>query len=353
MFKLIDLYIARTLLGTTFISLAVLIGLSTLISFIDQMKRIGRGTYDMTAAGVYVFLSIPREIEQFFPMATLLGGLIGMGLLASHSELVVMQAAGQSRWDIIKSAMKSALLMVLFVMALGEWVAPVSEAKAKEIRTQAISGGSLISSDNLVWAKDGDNFVSIGEVVDRDLLRDVSVYEFGDDLKLRQITTATAARFSDGLWQLSNVSYTFMADETVRGQTVRQGSWQSTLTPDKLGVVTVKPEALSIQGLAEYITYLQNNSQDTARFDLALWRKILQPLSVGVMLLMALSFVFGPLRSVTMGARIILGVLAGFGFFVTNQVFGSLSLVYQMPPLMGALLPSLLFGGIAAYLLRR
>lgn len=353
MFKILDLYIARTLLSTTIMSLTVLVGLSSLIKFIDQMRKVGTGSYDMTTAGVYVLLGMPREIELFFPMATLIGGLIGMGMLASHSELVVMQSAGQSRWDITKSAMKTAILMVLFVMAMGEWVAPKSEAKAKEIRTQAISGGSLFSSERLTWAKDGDNFVSIGEVVDHNVLRDIKVYEFDAELNLRQITSAKQADFVDGQWQLQAVNYTFIGDRKIRGQDIELGSWRSTLTPDKLGVVAVKPEALSIQGLADYVAYLENNSQDSGRYTLALWRKILQPLSVCVMLLMALSFVFGPLRSVTMGARVIMGVLAGFAFFISNEVFGSMSLVYQMPPILGALLPSAVFAGIAGYLLRR
>ncbi len=353
MFKILDLYIARTLLGTTTISLAVLVGLSSLIKFVEQMKSVGRGSYDMTVAAVYVLLSLPREIEQFFPMATLLGGLIGMGILASNSELVVMQAAGQSRWNITVSAMKSALLMVLFVMALGEWVAPVTEAKAKEIRTQAISGGSLFSSDRLVWAKDGDNFVSIGEVLDRNTLLNISVYEFDEQLNLKQITAAQRAEFIDDQWQLHKVNYTFVGNQKIRGQYIELGTWQSTLTPDKLGVVTVKPEALSIQGLTDYVTYLNNNSQDAGRYTLALWRKIFQPLSIAVMLLMALSFVFGPLRSVTMGARVIMGVLAGFGFFISNEVFGTFSLVYQIPPIVGAVAPSIVFAAIAGYMLKR
>lgn len=353
MFKIIDLYIARTLLSTTALSLTVLVGLSALIKFIEQMKSVGRGSYNITEAGIYVLLSLPRELEQFFPMATLLGGLIGMGLLASNSELVVMQAAGLSRLNITGSAMKTALVMVLFVMALGEWVSPVSESKAKEIRTQAISGGSLFSSDQLTWAKDGDNFVSIGEVVDRNNLINVNVYEFDSELNLRQITTAKNAQFADDKWQLSDVLYTFIGDQQIRSQYVDLGSWESSLTPDKLGVVTIKPEALSIQGLIEYVSYLDNNSQDSGRYSLALWRKILQPVSIAVMLLMALSFVFGPLRSVTMGARIIMGVLAGFAFFISNETFGTFSLVFQIPPILGAIVPSMVFAGIAGYLLRR
>tara|TARA_R110002012_G_scaffold77385_1_gene196461 strand:- start:1441 stop:2502 length:1062 start_codon:yes stop_codon:yes gene_type:complete len=353
MIKILDWYIARTLLSTTAMSLGVLVGLSALIKFIEQMKSVGRGSYDMTVAAVYVFLSLPRELEQFFPMATLIGGLIGMGILASNSELVVMQSAGQSRWNIIISAMKSAILMVLFVMVIGEWVAPVSETKAKEIRTQAISGGSLFSSDRLVWAKDGDNFVSIGEVVDKDTLREVSIYEFDNELYLRQITTAESATYQDKSWELSHVQSTEFSDNRIQVQDAADGAWESSLTPDKLGVVTIKPEALSIRGLIDYVNYLENNSQNSERYRLALWRKVLQPVSVGVMLLMALSFIFGPLRSVTMGARVIMGVLTGFGFFVSNEVFGSLSTVYHIPPFIGAILPSVVFTGISIHLLRR
>lgn len=353
MIKLFDVYLGRTLLGTTFLSLSVLVGLSALIKFVEQLKHVGRGSYDLTVAGVYVLLSLPREIEQFFPMATLLGGLIGMGLLASNSELVVMQAAGQSRWNIIASAMKSALLMVLFVMAIGEWVAPVSETRAKEIRTQAISGGSLFSGDQMDWAKDGRNFVSIGEVVNKDELLDVNIYRFDQELQLTGITTAQRARFIGQSWRLQDVHDIWFDESEIRQQHQLQSRWQSSLTPDKLGVVTVKPEALSIRGLNDYVNYLENNSQDPSRYKLALWRKILQPLSIGVMLLMALSFIFGPLRSVTMGARVIMGVLTGFGFFIANEVFGPLSMVYQLPPILGALLPSLVFAGFATYLLRR
>lgn len=353
MFKILDLYIARTLLGTVTVTLSVLIGLSALIKFVEQLRKVGEGDYDMMVAFLYVVLSLPRDLEQFFPMATLLGGLIGMGVLASNSELVVMQAAGMSRWNIIVSTMKSATIMILLVMAVGEWVTPFSESKAKQIRTEAISGGSLFSSEQLVWAKDGEHFVSIGEVLSSDSLKDINIFDFNDDLSLESITYAKSGSFEGSEWRLNDVDITHFSETSVTLDNEKSMQWNSTLTPDKLGIVAVKPEALSITGLLDYVGYLANNGQDPSRYELALWRKILQPVSVGVMLLMALSFIFGPLRSVTMGARVIMGVLTGFGFFILNEVFGPLSLVYQIPPFLGALLPSLLFAAIAAIMLRK
>jgi lipopolysaccharide export system permease protein len=353
MFKLLDLYVARTLLSTVIITLSVLVGLSALIKFVEQLRRVGQGDYDMTLAAFYVLLSLPREIEQFLPMATLLGGLIGMGLLAQNSELVVMQAAGLSRWNITNSAMKSLVILIFAVMMLGEWVTPRSEAKAKEIRTQALSGGSLILSDELFWAKDGNDFVSIGEVLTKETLRDITIYQFSTELELTNILSADAALFKDENWELRNVNLLSFSPSKIDKSTLDSLSWNSSLTPDKLGIVAIKPEALSIQGLIGYVRYLDNSDQDSARYELAFWRKITQPISVAVMLLMALSFIFGPLRSVTMGARTIMGVMVGFSFFIANQVFGQFSLVFQLPAFVGALLPSIVFAGIAMLLLQR
>lgn len=353
MLKLIDLYIARTLLSTVVVTLSVLIGLSALIKFVEQLRRVGQGDYDMTLAALYVLLSLPREVELFLPMATLLGGLIGMGILAQSSELVVMQAAGMSKAKITTSAMKSMVVVIIAVMALGEFVTPQSEAKAKQLRSQALSGGSLLSSDSLTWAKDGNDFVSIGEVIDQNTLQNVNIYEFDDQLKLIQVTSAQQAKFAPPNWNLSDVKQVVFTDERIQNNKIANWTWQSTITPDKLGIVAVKPEALSIRGLSEYVGYLQNNGQNSSQYELALWRKILQPLSVAVMLLLALSFIFGPLRSVTMGARTWMGILAGIGFFVSNEMFGQAALVFQLPPVLGALFPSALFAGIAGVLLKR
>jgi lipopolysaccharide export system permease protein len=274
-------------------------------------------------------------------------------MMASSSELVVMQAAGMSRLNIISSVMKSAIVMVLVVMAVAEWGAPVSDRTARELRIKAISDGNLFAARQGVWAKDGDSFVNIKEVDDVGNLTGLTIYKFGSDLQLQTIVSADNAVFRADSWRLKNVTELTFSAERVLQNTLPEQQWLSSLTPDKLGVVTIKPEMLSLTGLTQYVEYLQQNDQDSSRYELAYWRKVLQPLSVAAMLLMALSFIFGPLRSVTMGARVLLGILTGFGFYMSNELFGPLALVYQLPPLVGAMLPSLLFIAMALYFMRR
>ncbi|RUO62880.1 lipopolysaccharide export system permease protein [Pseudidiomarina planktonica] len=353
MFSILDQYIGKTVLKTSLLSLAVLTGLSCLIRFVEQLKSVGEGSYSIVNAGVFVLYSLPRDLEVFFPMAALLGGLIGVGMLASNSELVVMMAAGRSRLNIVSSVMKSAVIMMVAVMAIGEWVAPAMESQGRELRARAISGGSLISSQRGVWAKDGYHFVNIAEVEDTGNISGLVIYRFDENRQLNSIVQGQRAVFTGNSWRLRDVTITELLAERIETENINSWTWESSLTPDKLGVVTVKPESLSVRGLLDYLDYLSANNQAAERYELALWRKLLAPVTVAVMLLVALSFIFGPLRSTTMGARILLGVITGFGFHVSNEIFGPLAQVYALPPVMGALLPSVLFASLAVWMMRR
>ncbi|MGL5360083.1 MAG: LPS export ABC transporter permease LptG, partial [Shewanella sp.] len=213
--KILDLYIARVIISSSALCLLVLTGLSGIIKWVDQLRLVGRGTYTMVDAGIYVLFLIPRDVEMFFPMAVLLGALIGMGMLASNSELVVMQASGMSRLQITLSAMKTAVPLMLMVMILGEWGAPIAEQKANELQAIKLSGGSLIKSHRGVWAKDGDLFVNIGKVEDVNKLSNITLYKFNGELKLTHVVHAEQALFTQGSWRLLDVRQTDLSYEQV------------------------------------------------------------------------------------------------------------------------------------------
>ncbi|WP_105199636.1 MULTISPECIES: LPS export ABC transporter permease LptG [unclassified Pseudoalteromonas] len=351
--KTLDWYLGRSILQTTGFALLVLVGISTLIKFIEQLKSVGRGSYDIIDAMLYTLYSIPGDVVVFFPMAALIGGLTGLGALASNSELVVMQAAGMSRLQVIGSVMKTAIVMALLMMAMAEWGVPKAEQTAKQLRSQAIFGGEVFSAQQGVWAKDGDVFINIEDVDQQGQLNGIRMYHFDKELQLQQVTFAANGFSRDGGWMLRDVRTLHMSEQQISEQSQDEYFYASQLTSEKLGVVSVKPETLSFTGLWSYLQYLKQNDQDTSTYELALWRKIMQPVALGVMLLVALSFIFGPLRTVTMGARIVMGVITGIVFHLTDRIFGPIVSVYQIPAFIGAVLPSLLFIIFASYLLKR
>ncbi|CDH22069.1 putative transmembrane protein, transport [Xenorhabdus bovienii str. kraussei Quebec] len=354
MFGVLDRYIGRTILQTILMTLFTLVSLSGIIKFVDQLRKVGQGEYSAFAAGIYTLLSVPKDIQIFFPMAALLGGLLGLGMLATRSELVVMQASGFTRLQVAGSVMKTAIPLVLLTMVIGEWVAPQGEQIARNYRSQKMFGGSLMSTAKGMWAKDGNDFVYIKSVDKDNALKDVSIYHFDDNKKLLSVKYAATAVYDQNnrQWKLSQVEESDLRQiGWITGSQRISAEWKSLLTPEKLGVVALDPDALSIRGLQQYITYLKQGQQDAGRYQLNMWKKVFAPLSVAVMMLMALSFIFGPLRSVAMGVRVIAGISTGFIFYVLNEIFGPLSLVYSMPPLLGALLPSLLFFVVSVYFL--
>ncbi|MCF6435358.1 MULTISPECIES: LPS export ABC transporter permease LptG [Pseudoalteromonas] len=353
MMKTLDWYLGRSIMQTTGFALLVFVGINTLIKYIEQLKSVGRGSYDMLDAMLYTVYSMPGDIVVFFPMAALIGGLTGLGALASSSELVVMQAAGMSRLQIIGSVMKTAIVLALCMMALGEWGVPQAEKAAKQLRNNAIFGGEVFNAQKGVWAKDGNNFINIGNIEQSGELKDVNIYYFNDALELTKVMRVERGRSVPQGWIFSGIEEVIISEDRINTFYRESQIYNSQLTAEKLDVVSIDPESLSFRGIWSYLSYLEQNDQDTSSYDLALWRKVMQPLTIAVMLLVALSFIFGPLRSVSMGARIIMGVVTGLAFHLSNEIFGPIVMVYDVPAVMGAMMPSVLFIGIASYLLKR
>lgn len=355
MMNTLDRYIGKSILGSIFATLLTLVGLSAIIKFVEQFRSVGKGTYDIWQAVAFTGLTIPKDIETFFPMAALLGALMALGNLASRSELVVMQAAGFSRFKIGMAVMKTALPLVLLTMVIGEWGIPQTEQFARDMRARALSGGSMLSIKNGVWAKDGNNFVFVRRVTDDAKLNDIYIYTFDQNRNLTELKHANQASYSEdeSKWTLRQVNHSMISKDEITTSNRLSEKWETNLTPDKLGAVSLRPTSLSISGLYNYISFLRETGQDVSRFELTFWRKIFQPVSVGVMMLLALSFIFGSLRSVTAGARIVTGICFGFLFYVVNEIFGQMSVVYNMPAVFGALMPSLLFIVMIWWLLSR
>lgn len=349
----LDRYIGKNILGAIFATLLMLVGLSAIIKFVEQFRSVGKGTYDVIQATLFTLLTMPKDVETFFPMAALLGSLIALGNLASRSELIVMQSAGFSRFKIGLAVMKTALPLVLITMLIGEWGIPQTEQFARNMRSKAISGGSMLSVKNGIWAKDDNDFIYVRRITNDIKLNDIYVYSFDDNRQLKQVIHANQASFENGKWELSNINQSEISHDEIKTISRLRDTWNTNLTPDKLGIASLRPTSLSMSGLYNYIKFMKETGQDAKRFELTFWQKIFQPVSVAVMMMLALSFIFGSLRSVTAGARIVTGIFFGFLFYVINEIFGRLSILYDIPIALATLIPSLIFIVLIWWLLNR
>ncbi|HLA31211.1 MAG TPA: LPS export ABC transporter permease LptG [Pseudomonas sp.] len=332
--------------------LGIIVGLALLFAFIDELGDV-EGNYSLFDALCYVALTTPRRVYEMLPMAALIGCLIGLGSLASNSELTVMRAAGVSIGRIVWAVMKPMLVLMLVGVLIGEYLAPYSENQAQAGRAMAQGSGDAQSAKRGLWHRQGQEYVHINAVQPNGLLVGVTRYRFDDQRRMQSASFARRAQYQGDHWQLEDVATTHFRERS--SEVVKQASerWDVELTPQLLGTVVLAPDALSMSGLWGYIHYLADQGLNNNQYWLSFWTKVLQPLVTVALVLMAISFIFGPLRSVTLGQRVFTGVLVGFVFRIAQDLLGPSSLVFGFSPLLAVLIPAAICAGAGLLLLRR
>ncbi|MGE8069598.1 LPS export ABC transporter permease LptG [Pseudomonas sp. NPDC089569] len=348
----LDRYIGSSVTIAILAVLGIILGLATLFAFIDEMGEVS-DTYTLVDVLSYVMLTAPRRLYDMLPMAALIGCLIGLGSLASNSELTIMRSAGVSIGRIVWAVMKPMLVLMLVGVLIGEYIAPPAETAAQANRSLAQGSGDAQSSKHGLWHRQGDEFIHINSVQPNGILYGVTRYRFDNERHMLSSSFAKRAEFDKDHWQLTDVTTTLFHDRSTEVVTAPVERWGVALSPQLLDTVIMVPEALSISGLWGYIHYLADQGLSNSRYWLAFWVKVLQPLVTAALVLMAISFIFGPLRSVTLGQRVFTGVLVGFTFRIVQDLLGPSSLVFGFSPLFSVLVPAGICAVAGVWLLRR
>lgn len=348
--KILDRYLAGAVIGGTLLTLAVLLPLLGFFILADEMDQVGKNDYQFEDAMLFVALSLPRYAYQVFPIATLIGALVGLGSLASRSELVAMRAAGVSISRIVSSALKAGAMLAVIAFAVGEGIAPGAEQKALQWRSNAQSGHVTLRTAHGFWARDGDTYVNILDIRPGANLRDIYIYELDENRHLTLATYARNARYVDGHWLLEDIARSRITEEGVEVTKIPQTGWDSLIDPDLL---SVEPHVLPVWGLFRYIRFMAASQQDAGTYEVAFWGKVVHPLLILTMIFVSIPILFGSARTSGMGTRIFLGILVGIAFYLVSRIFSYLALLYGMSTWLAAFAPPLLFLAGALLVLRR
>lgn len=339
--KILDIYIGRAVVVGTLAAMMVLLTLLGFLALMDELGDVGRGRYQTGDAFLFVMMILPRYAYEVFPAAALLGSLIGLGGMASHSELIAMRAAGVSFARIVLAVLKTGVAMMLVAILVGELVAPEAEQYAQTMRSQAMAKQVTLKTKYGFWARDGDAYINIRRILPGSRLEDIYIYEYGKNRRLRFATHAAFAHHQKGQWHLRDISQSQFTEEGVEVRRLKRATWDSMLDPGLLSVVSLNPHILPAWGLYKYIQFMHANGQEAKDYEVAFWGKIVTPLVTLVMLYLSLPFVFGLLRNVGIGQRLFMGSMVGSGFYLVSKAFSYMAVVYDMNPLFAASFPAL------------
>jgi lipopolysaccharide export system permease protein len=333
-----DWYVGKAVLTATLGVLLLLVGLDALTSVVDETDDMRDG-YSFLNILVYVAYTLPRRIHEFVPFAALIGALIGLGRLAATSELTVMRAAGISMFRMAAMALKPALLFAAVGFSVGEFIAPHTEQLAMSYRALAQRSESAVAGRFGAWNRDGNTFVHVDAVQRGGVAYGVTLLSFDEERRLTKTLVAERATHAGDHWMLEQVNLTSLQAGETSVNEVTLWRWDTAITPQLLTLDVVEPETLPVMQLWPYAQFLKQQGMVFADIELAFWRKVLQPLATLGLVLVAMSFIFGPLRQGTMGARIFVGVIVGVVFRISQDFFGPASLIFGYDPLVAALVP--------------
>ncbi len=335
-------YLMRAVLSATVLVLAVLLAIAGFVEFVAQLDTVGEGNFTVVSALLYSVLRLPLLAVQMVPVAALIGALLGLGQLASQSELTVMRAAGVSKRQLAATIAVSGLVLTLVTAIVGEFLAPPMDQFARTYRTALKRGDTGTATAGNVWVRDGDTVLNIERLIGELDVGRVYLFDFDADQNLKSVGHALNAGLDgEERWVLENYVATHFDGDTTRVESAARATPAANINSDVLGVAIIRPTSMSLRGLRTYIDYLSGNGLTADAYAAEFWSRIATFVAIVLIPVLAIGFVFGSLRNTGNGTRTLVGVLIGLGWYLATRLLSNSGQVFDLNLVLTAWFPSI------------
>ena len=311
--RIVAKHVTKTTLLAMLGATAVLASLQILFTYLGELSDLKQG-YTAWNALQYVLWGAPRYLYEILPIAALIGAVLGLGSMASNSELIVMRAAGISLWRIVGWVMRSAMLLVVLSFLLTQFVIPYTNEQAKSVKSHR--SVAALGEVKGYWTREGQRFIYIDYANSQGTLKQVQVVDFDENYRMKSLLNSEEGQFlKEGQWNLKQSAQVNLLDNG-QAQVVNKNQQDLALAlqPKYVHMVTINPEDLAPTQLLSFMQYMHEYSQVPKTYLLAFWKNIGSPFALLALVLIACSFIFGPLRQQSMGFRLVIALFVGLGF---------------------------------------
>ena len=353
--KIRERYITKTLLSFTLVVLVIWLGVYSFFNFISEMSSIGQLNYTSLEALRYIALQVPEVAYRHASPVILLGCVLGMGHLATTNQLLVFRISGMSIYKLTMFTIKTALIFVIAIIAIGEIFAPIASDEAENGRSKALGHSIESQSQEGFWIRDGKNFINVQKNIDGKLFRDVTIIEVNSSNNIATVLTSDQASFDGKSLKMNNTEI-FSIDDVKEFDNIslkERNSYNKIVSFDKDLIDSLKkePEELTTWNIIKQIQFLSDNKLRSGIFEVELYKRLIKPITLVAMILLAMLFIFGSTRDVTLGRKIFFGVALGLSFEMLSRIGGAMALSFDFSPVMSAILPTIVVMVIAITLL--
>jgi len=322
--------------------LAILLAVFSLFVFVEEVDEVGRGRYTFWEAGEFVLLTLPERFVVLSPFIALLGSIMALGALANGRELLAMQASGISHYQIAWAVMQVGIVFVLIIACLEEFVTPILDQNAHMSRSLALSDSQVYQGKQGLWFRENNSYIRIKTLKYGEIPQNIDIFQFNQAGEMVAYLYVEEADVQNPQkWILKNIQKKVINGFRVSEEALSSLAWDSPFNREEMRLLTLPASSLAPSDLFRYIEILQRKNQNVLRYELVFWEKIFMPLKTGLMILVALPFAFGPLRSASAGKRIMLGGLVGIGYYLTTEILEHLGILLGASAFLTTIIPFL------------
>ncbi len=361
-------HIGTSIYQATIFVLCAFLAMFLFFDFLAEMDEVGIGRYGLTQAVMNVLLGIPSRTVELAPIAVLIGTLWALSQSAANSEFTVFRVSGLQPAVMIQTILKIGAPMIAFTILCAEVLVPGAEGlRAKVFESTSGAGLSSGQMRTGLWLRDSKDalptqtpvvtkesrFVNAQRFNPNQTLERITIYDFDRSQRLTQTLRAQSARYAGQnqsyRWVLLDVEQTlFSADGRVSVRKLAEMEIASMLSPEMLGALVTNPDRMSSIDLYRYIQYLKQNKQQSERYEIAFWKRLIYPFAIWVMMFLALPAAFLQARAGAVGARVLIGIIGGVAFHLLNNLFSHIGVLSTWPAPVMVMLPSLIALTVAA-----
>jgi lipopolysaccharide export system permease protein len=294
------------------------------------------------AIGNYARLRAPAIISLAIPFCVLLSMMSVFARMVRHQELVALRSVGVSIYRLISVFALVILAVVITHFIFANLVLPQSQSQMRQWESQDYRGkpNAIAATHDPRWITAGNLMIYVGDVQDDGfVLRNVDVIERGDNGEIQKYFEISKAIYDGSAWQVQTTDK-------------MQMNLSLPFLPESFESMENEIGEMSYGALMRNIYADRVVDEDQKRlYWLWLQRKLAEPLSSLIMLLMAAPLALQMSRKGDIMKTSGMIVAAGFCFFITERLLLSLGETGYLPPLIAVWSPMAIFSLLAFWVI--
>jgi LPS export ABC transporter permease LptG len=364
---ILDDYVLRNFVSYLLLILASFMVLTLIFTFFELLNDIVRNKIALLTVGEYLLNVVPSLLYLVTPLSVLLAVLVTFGLMQKSNEITAMKATGVSIYRTIIPVLVIALALAAGLFLLDQWYLPYANKRVETLKNQ-IKGKPaqtylrpdrkwIFGESRKVNGQEQNRKIYYYEFYDpeRDQFGNLSSFELDPHtFKIARRVYSARAHWSDNLQQWvfeKGWLRDFTGDAVTDYHKFEVDTFAEMNEPPSYFRKEVRQsQEMNYEELSRYIRDLQQSGFDVVRLRVQLQKKLAFPLITLVMAVLAVPFALSSGRRGAL-TGVATALIIALVYWVTSGLFEAMGNVSQLPPLIAAWSPDLIFGFAGGYLI--